>query len=55
MADDIRKTEDRAGPKTAGGGGAAYKTGYGAGGLGSGADRARHGEAAQNADRWDAP
>ena len=55
MADDIRKTEDRAGPKTAKGGGAAYKTGYGAGGLGSGADRAHHGHDAEAPDTWDAP
>ena len=52
---DIRQTQDRSGPKTARGGGADYRGGYGAGGLSSGADRADHGEAMQNANSWDAP
>lgn len=52
MGHDIRKTTDhREGPKTGSGGGAAYKTGYGAGGLGSGADRADGDEPRA----WDAP
>lgn len=55
MADDIRKREDRAGPQTARGDGAAYGSGYGAGGLGSGADRADGGEAGARRDAWDAP
>lgn len=55
MGDDIRNTGDRSGPKTGTGSGAAYRTGYGAGGLGAGGDRAHHGEAPQNADAWDAP
>jgi hypothetical protein len=53
---DIRKTEERSGPRTGSGGGAAYKGGYGAGGLGSGEHQRRGGEAPlHNADRWDAP
>jgi hypothetical protein len=53
---DIRKTEERNGPRTGSGGGAAYKGGYGAGGLGSGAhQRASAGAPMQNADPWDAP
>lgn len=53
---DIRKTEvDRTGPKTGSGDGAAQCTGYGAGGLGSGADRTHHGQATQNSAPWDAP
>ena len=55
MPEDIRKTQDRDGPKSGSGSGAAYRTGYGAGGLGSGGDRAHHGQATQNADSWDAP
>jgi len=55
MAEDIRKTEQRSGPHTATGDGAAQRTGYGAGGLGAGGDRAHHGEAPQNARAWDAP
>ena len=55
MADDIRDNDRRPGPQTGPGDGAAYRSGYGAGGLGSGADRTHHGEAAQNADPWDAP
>jgi hypothetical protein len=51
MAEDIRKMLDGGGPKTASGDGAAQKTGYGAGGLGSGADR----EAGGKPDGWDAP
>ena len=52
---DIRKTEDRDGPRTGSGDGAAQGSGYGAGGLGAGADRAHHGEAPQTARSWDAP
>ena len=55
MGHDIRTTDPSPGPRTGSGSGAANKTGYGAGGLGSGGDRAHHGEAAQNADAWDAP
>ena len=51
MAEDIRKMLDGGGPKMAGGDGAAQKTGYGAGGLGSGADRA----GGERPDPWDAP
>ncbi|MFC3068154.1 hypothetical protein [Phenylobacterium soli] len=52
---DIRKTEQRSGPKTGAGGGAAYRTGYGAGGLGSGEDRADPDEAVRETATWDAP
>lgn len=53
---DIRKTEERSGPRTGSGDGAAYKGGYGAGGLGSGAhQRASGGAPSHNADSWDAP
>jgi hypothetical protein len=55
MPDDIRKTEERSGPQTGSGDGAAYRTGYGEGGLGAGGDRAHHGEAMQNTRSWDAP
>ena len=55
MPEDIRKTEDRGEPKTGSGDGAAYGSGYGAGGLGSGADRARRDEAPPAANSWDAP
>lgn len=50
MPEDIRETQGGE-PKTASGDGAAYETGYGAGGLGSGADR----EDGDRPDRWDAP
>jgi hypothetical protein len=53
--EDIRKTEDREGPRTGSGSGAAYRGGYGAGGLSAGADRLSHGQSAQNATPWDAP
>lgn len=55
MAEDIRKTDQRRGPETRRGDGAAYGGGYGAGGLSSGADRTDHGHSAQNANTWDAP
>ena len=55
MTEDIRKREDRPGPKSGRGGGAAYRSGYGAGGLGSGGDRAHHGEDDPDARAWDAP
>jgi hypothetical protein len=44
--DDIRKTQERSGPRTGSGSGAAYDKGYGAGGLGGGEGQARP---------WDAP
>jgi hypothetical protein len=50
MPDDIRKTDSRPGPRDTGAGdGAAYRKGYGAGGLGAGEERA----GPQNS--WDAP
>lgn len=52
---DVRKRGRRRDPQTGPGGGAAYEGGYGAGGLDAGADRLSHGNAAQNADPWDAP
>lgn len=56
MGDDIRRTQDRQGPATQGGGdGAAYRTGYGAGGLGDGGDRAHRGQTAAEPNSWDAP
>jgi len=55
MPEDIRDTLDGGGPKTGFGDGAAKGTGYGAGGLGAGGDRAHHGEVQQNARSWDAP
>jgi hypothetical protein len=55
MGEDIRKTAERGGPHQGAGDGAAQSTGYGAGGLGAGGDRAHHGEAPQNARSWDAP
>lgn len=55
MPEDIRKTEQRSGPQTGAGDGAALRTGYGAGGLGAGGDRAHDGEAPQDARAWDAP
>ncbi|MDE2486407.1 MAG: hypothetical protein KGO51_03340 [Alphaproteobacteria bacterium] len=55
MADDIRKTEQGGGPKTDGGGGAPLRTGYGAGGLGAGGDRAHHGQGEIPPNTWDAP
>jgi hypothetical protein len=55
MTDDIRDTEDRPGPKEGAGSGAALRTGYGAGGLGAGGDRAHHGHGAVPPNRWDAP
>jgi hypothetical protein len=48
---DIRKTERRGGPWEGAGDGAAYKGGYGAGGLSSGADDG--GDAERRS--WDAP
>ncbi len=51
MPEDIRKTQDRPGPKTGAGDGAAYSRGYASGGLGQGDDRARSGEPGS----WDAP
>ncbi len=53
--DDIRDTEQRPGPKTGSGGGAAYGPGYGAGGLSSGADRLTDGAARKEPSHWDAP
>ncbi|HEY8615597.1 hypothetical protein [Phenylobacterium sp.] len=55
MGEDIRKTQDPEGPRQASGDGAALGSGYGAGGLGSGGDRAHGGEAMQNTRSWDAP
>ena len=55
MTDDIRRTENRSGPTTAGGDGAALKTGYGPGGLGAGGDRAHHGQSETPPESWDAP
>ncbi|HVI32039.1 hypothetical protein [Phenylobacterium sp.] len=55
MPEDIRKTEQRSGPQTATGDGAAQRTGYGAGGLGAGGDRAHHGGGSPDARAWDAP
>jgi hypothetical protein len=54
MPEDIRKTEDRPGPKTGSGDGAAYGKGYGSGGLGQGADRAGQDLHAEP-NSWDAP
>jgi hypothetical protein len=51
MPDDIRKTDTRPGPRDTGGDGAAYGSGYGAGGLGAGEDRARQ----ARPDSWHAP
>jgi hypothetical protein len=54
--EDIRDTtENRSGPRTGSGGGAAYRGGYGAGGLGSGAERLTDGEAHAEPPSWDAP
>ncbi len=51
MPEDIRKTEDRRGPKSGTGDGADFGEGYGSGGLGQGADRTQ-----PNAPgSWDAP
>ncbi|WP_374473025.1 hypothetical protein [Phenylobacterium sp.] len=55
MGEDIRKTQDRDGPRQGAGDGAAQDSGYGAGGLGAGGDRAHHGQASQPARSWDAP
>lgn len=56
MSDDIRRTEDRPGPATQGGGdGAANRSGYGPGGLGAGGDSAHHGRDAAEPNTWDAP
>lgn len=55
MGHDIRKTDERSGPETGAGSGAAYRTGYGAGGLGSGGDRAHHGADEAEGRNWDAP
>lgn len=55
MTDDIRNTEQGSSPKTSEGAGAPLRTGYGAGGLGAGGDRAHHGEGATPPNRWDAP
>ncbi len=52
---DIRKTQERDGPRTGSGGGAAYKGGYGAGGLGSGEHQRSSAAAGENTDPWDAP
>lgn len=50
MPEDIRKTDTRPGSRNSdAGSGAAYGTGYGAGGLGSGEDRAGP------QDAWHAP
>jgi hypothetical protein len=49
-AEDIRNLQQRSGPKTAAGGGAAYGQGYGAGGLSAGGEP---GDPIR--DPWDAP
>lgn len=50
MPDDIRATQNDQNPTTGSGSGAAKDTGYGAGGLGAGGDRA-----SGQTDAWDAP
>lgn len=50
MPEDIRKEEPRPDPRTGSGGGAAYRRGYGPGGLGSGEESANPSERS-----WDAP
>lgn len=55
MPKDIRNTHDRGGPVTGSGSGAAYRTGYGPGGLGAGADRTHQGDDARKPGSWDAP
>lgn len=47
MPEDIRKQKDGPGPREGRGDGAAYRGGYGAGGLGSGSEN--------DPNSWDAP
>lgn len=55
MVDDARNVLPDRQPGTPHGDGEARRTGYGAGGLGAGGDRAHLGQDSQTANAWDAP